>query len=171
VTSDDRTRPLTSDDLAAFITQRGISAEILHLPVETPTVEDAARAVGTEPDRIVKSLLFLIDGSPALVIACGSSLVSRRRLAAHFRVSPKRVKLAAPEAALLASGYPVGALPPFGHRDQLPTLIDRRVVAQKEVYAGGGSIRALLRIGSQELARVTQATMLDLVEEEETEGP
>lgn len=165
MTSDDRSRPLTSDDLDAFIAQRGISAEILHLPVETPTVEDAARAVGTEPGRIVKSLLFLIDGSPALVIACGSSLVSRRRLATHFAISPKRVKLATPEAALLASGYAVGALPPFGHREQLPTLIDRRVVAQDQVYAGGGSIRALLRIGSQELARVTGATVLDLVEE------
>jgi prolyl-tRNA editing enzyme YbaK/EbsC (Cys-tRNA(Pro) deacylase) len=170
VTSDDRSRPLTSDDLAAFIRRFGISAEILHLPVATPTVEDAARAVGTEPDRIVKSLLFLVDGSPALVIACGPSLVSRRRLAAHFGVSPKRVKLATPEVALLASGYPVGALPPFGHREQLPTLIDRRVVLQQQVYAGGGSIRALLRIGSQELARVTRATMLDLVEENGTVG-
>jgi len=170
VAADPRSLPLTPDDLAAFIERRGVRAEILHLPVETPTVEDAARAVGTHPDRIVKSLLFLVDRSPTLVIACGASPVSRRRMAAHFHMSPKRIKLADPEATLSASGYPVGALPPFGHRQPLPTLIDLRVLAQDEVFAGGGSIRSLLRIGAQELARVTQATALDLVEESAADG-
>lgn len=157
-------RPLTPDDLAAFIERHHVRAEILHLQQETPTVDDAARAVGANPDRIVKSLVFLIDSAPTLVIACGANLVSRRRLAAHFGVSVKRVKLADPTTTLAASGYPVGALPPFGHRQSLPTLIDRRVLIHDEVYAGGGSIHALLRIQAQEIARITQATALDLVE-------
>jgi prolyl-tRNA editing enzyme YbaK/EbsC (Cys-tRNA(Pro) deacylase) len=164
VTPSNSHRPLTPEDLAAFIEQRGIEAEILRLPVDTPTVEDAARAMGTTPDQIVKSLLFLIDGSPTLVIACGPNLISRRRLAAYFRLSPKRIKLANPEATFAASGYAVGALPPFGHRQLLPTLIDRQVLARGRVFAGGGAIRALLRIQAQEIARVTQATPLDLVE-------
>src|SRR3989304_124734 len=97
--------PPPPDARAAFIERRGVRAEILHLPVETPTVEDAARAVGTHPDRIVKSLLFLVDRSPTLVIACGASPVSRRRVAAHFHLRPKRIKPADPEATLSASGY------------------------------------------------------------------
>jgi prolyl-tRNA editing enzyme YbaK/EbsC (Cys-tRNA(Pro) deacylase) len=156
---------LTSDDLDRFLRQGGIQGEILHLPMATPTVEEAARAVKASPDQIVKSILFLIDGAPALVIACGSNLISRRRLADHFHLSPKRVRLADPQATLAASGYPVGALPPFGHRQPLRTLIDRRVLTRGEVFAGGGSLHALLRIQAQEIARVSQATPLDVVED------
>ncbi len=158
-------RPLTPDDLAAFITRHGITAEIVHLANETPTVEDAARALGTDPNHIAKSLLFLVAGSPTVVIACGPSPVSRRRLAAHFKVSPKRIKLADPQAALAATGYPVGALPPFGHRRPLPTLIDRRVLAQDQIFAGGGSIHDLLRVNPRELARLTGAAELDLIDD------
>jgi prolyl-tRNA editing enzyme YbaK/EbsC (Cys-tRNA(Pro) deacylase) len=162
---------LTTSDLAEFIRGHGIQAEILHLPVETPTVEAAAQALGTSPDRIVKSLLFLVDRSPVLVIARGMSLVSRRRLASQFHLSPKRVKLADPGTTLATTGYPVGALPPFGHASPLPTLLDLQVLAGDEVFAGGGSAFALLRVRAQEIARVTCATTLDLVEREESPGP
>ncbi len=158
-------RALTSDDLDRFLRQRGIEGEILRLTAATPTVEEAARAVKASPGQIVKSILFLIDGAPALVIACGRNLISRRRLADHFHLSPKRIRLADPEATLAASGYAVGALPPFGHRQPLPTLIDRRVLRRGEVFAGGGSLHALLRIQAQEIARASQATALDLVED------
>jgi prolyl-tRNA editing enzyme YbaK/EbsC (Cys-tRNA(Pro) deacylase) len=151
-------------DLDAFIHRNQIEGSILELPVETPTVESAALAVGTTVGQIVKSLLFLANHKPVLVIACGTSLISRRRLAAHFGLSPKRVRLADPATTLAVTGFPVGALPPFGHATALPTLLDRAVLTKREVFAGGGSTRTLLRIRSEEIARVTQAVVLDLVE-------
>jgi len=155
-------RPLTAGDLERHLRDRHVDAVLLHLPVLTPTVEQAARAVGTSTDDIVKSLLFLVDGRAVVAITCGLGRVDARALAARFSVGRKRVKLAEPEVVLMTTGFPVGGLPPFGHRRALPTLIDRRVLARSLVYAGGGSDRALVRITPQELLRATQGEIVDL---------
>ncbi len=88
-------------DLQAYVDQHGISGEILYLDDRTPTVEIAARAVGTRPEQIAKSILFLIDEQPVLAITCGIAYVERRAIAALYGVGRKRVKLALP-------GYRVG---------------------------------------------------------------
>jgi prolyl-tRNA editing enzyme YbaK/EbsC (Cys-tRNA(Pro) deacylase) len=165
--------PLNSSDLQSFMTAHGIAGEILHLSVPTPTVETAARAMGVQPEQIVKSILFLVESldgaglrpaqtAPVLTIACGMGYVDRRAIAAHYGVGRKRVRLALPEEVLAISGYAVGAMPPFGHRQPLRTLLDRRVLDQPVVYAGGGDENAMLRLNSQDIALVTGATVLDL---------
>jgi Cys-tRNA(Pro) deacylase len=153
---------LNSSDLSAFMKNHDIEGEIVHLTQHVLTVEDAASAVGTTPDQIVKSLLFLIDGKPVMAIACGTSRVDRRPIAAHYGVGRKRVKLADADTVLEETGYPVGAVPPFGLRQRLPTLIDKDVLAHEEVYAGGGEINALVRVSPQAIVAVTDAVGMDL---------
>lgn len=144
--------------------RHGIQGEIVHLSVPTLTVESAAQAVGCTPQCIVKSLLFLVDGQPVLAIACGLAPVSRAMLAGYYGVARKRVRLAPAEVVLQVSGYPVGTLPPFGHLQPLPTLIDPAVLKQPLLYAGGGAENALVRLAPQELLRATHAEVVPLVE-------
>jgi prolyl-tRNA editing enzyme YbaK/EbsC (Cys-tRNA(Pro) deacylase) len=153
---------LSEADLEQFLRDRRIDAEMLRLSVLTPTVEQAARAVDSSVDDIVKSLLFLVDGRAQLVITNGRGRVDARALAARCGVGRKRVKLADPAAVLDITGYPVGGLPPFGHHRALPTLIDRSVLGRSVVYAGGGSERALLRISPGEIVRASAGEVVDL---------
>ncbi|MCC7355715.1 MAG: YbaK/EbsC family protein [Anaerolineae bacterium] len=155
---------LTATDLSTYITQHGIRAEMIPMPVETPTVADAARALGVRPEQIVKTVVFLIDGRPHLVIACGLGRISQGLLAARFGLSKKRVRLAPSDVVLAETGYPVGTMPPFGHAQTLPTLLDRHVLDQEEVFGGGGAIDYLLRIRPDELLRATQAQVIAATE-------
>ncbi|HJW90482.1 MAG TPA: YbaK/EbsC family protein [Anaerolineales bacterium] len=150
-------------DLQAFMQSRDIPGEILYLDTPTPTVESAALAVGVLPDQIVKSILFLVDGKPVLAIACGPDRVETRALAARYAVGRKRVKLADAETVLELTGFQVGAMPPFGHRVPLPTLVDQRVLERPEVYAGGGSDQSLLRLSPLAILQITRAEVLDLL--------
>lgn len=151
-------------ELQAYMRAHGVQGEILHLEVPTPTVETAAQAVNARPEQIIKSILFIIDDQPVLAIACGLATIGRRAIADLYGVGRKRVKLATPERVLEISGYEVGAMPPFGHRQPLSTLIDPRVLEQSEAYAGGGAENALVRLNPQAIQRVTQAKILDLLE-------
>lgn len=155
---------LTAADLADFITRHSIQAELVPMPVDTPTVADAARALGVQPEQIIKSVVFLIDGKPYLVIARGLGKVSQGMLATLFGVGKKRVRLAPPDLALAATGYPVGAMPPFGHAQPVPTLLDRHVLDQEVIFGGGGAVDYLLRIRPAELLRVTQAQVVTVTE-------
>ncbi len=152
-----------SSNLAEWIEENTIQADLIKLPVHTPTVKDAAKAVGTSPSQIIKPLVFTVDGEPVVAIACGTSRVDRRAIATYFGVGRKRVKLAGAEAVLEMTGYPVGAVPPFGLKQEMQTFIDPRVLEHKEVYAGGGAIDSLLRISPGEIVRVTGAVVLDLL--------
>ena len=100
---------------------------------------------------------------PVLAITCGKAYVERRAIAAHYGVGRKRVKLASPEEVRSISGYEVGAMPPFGHRQPLPTLLDCRVLDLPVVYAGGGGENVLLRLNPGDIARFTSAEVMDLI--------
>ncbi len=154
---------LTPDDLRAFIEKNNVDAQVIVLPVATPTVEDAAQAVGTSSSQIVKSLLFLADEEPVLAVACGKDRIDRRPIGRHFGIGRKRVKMADADAVLKFSGYPIGAVPPFGLPEQPVTLIDVRLFEHEVVYAGGGDIHALIKVHPREIERVTHGIRLDLL--------
>ena len=154
---------LTPNDIQVFMDEQDIAGEILRLEVPTPTVDDAAVAVGTQPRQIVKSILFLVEDQPVLAIACGNDRIDRRIIAGIYGVGRKKVKLAGPEIVLDVSGYEVGAMPPFAHRGRIPTLIDRRVLEQPVVYAGGGAENMLLRLSAEDILKVTEAQVMDLI--------
>ncbi len=149
-------------DLQRYIDEMEIEAQIVHLASDTPTVEEAARVVGCRPDQIGKSLLFLADGQPYLVVANGVTRVGYKALADHLQTSRRRLKLAKPDTVLDITGYPVGTVPPFGHRRALPTIVEERVLRQEVIYAGGGAINALVRLSPQILLEVSQAEVVPL---------
>jgi prolyl-tRNA editing enzyme YbaK/EbsC (Cys-tRNA(Pro) deacylase) len=155
--------PRSAEDLQGFLQANQIPAEILRLPVPTPTVETAAQAVGAQAEQIVKSILFLVDGQPVLAITCGRAYVDRKAIADLFGVGKKRIKLASADEVLALSGYEVGSMPPFGHCQPIRSLLDRRVLGLSEVFAGGGAENALMRIAPQDIRRISNAEVLDLV--------
>jgi Cys-tRNA(Pro) deacylase len=152
------------NDLQKFIDENGIQATILAMKIHTPTVEDAARALEVETSQIIKSLVFHIDGTPLLVINNGLDRVDRRKLAAYLKVGRKRVKFAAPDRVFDYTGFIVGSMPPFGHKQKLRTLVDPAVSQQEVIYGGGGDINAMLRLKPAELLAATGAEVTVLSE-------
>jgi Cys-tRNA(Pro) deacylase len=153
---------LSIEALDRFIHTHAIQARILYLSVPTPTVETAADALHTTPDRIVKSLLFIVEGLPVLVISPGKDRVDPKKLARHFNVGRKKVLLADPETVLSITGYEVGAVPPFGHRQSVAVVLEQSIFDQDLIFAGGGSMQSLVEVAPNEILRVTGATILDL---------
>lgn len=149
-------------DLARYIEEQGITADLIHLEEKTPTVEAAAAAVNAHPDQIGKSILFLADGDPCLIIANGLNRVDYKQLAGYLGLSRRRLKLAKPNQVLTLTGYPVGTVPPFGHHQAIPTIIEARVLEQQDLYAGGGEINALIHLTTAELQRVLQSPTASL---------
>ena len=153
---------MDSSDLSSFIGARNISAQIIHLPVETPTVAAAAEAVGVRPEQIIKSVLFMADGQPVLVVANGLTRIHRKRLATVLKMSRRRVKIASGEQVLDITGYAVGSVPPFGHPTPLRTLLDQGVLTETIVYGGGGESNALMRLTPTELQQVVIGQVVDI---------
>ncbi len=150
------------EDVRAFLRRHNLPGEVLFFPEPTRTVEEAARAVGTTPERILKTLVFVARGEPLLVLAPGTVRVDYRALARALGLSRKKVRLARAEEVLRWTGYPVGAVPPLGLPRAFPVLMERRLTEHPEVYAGGGAANALLRVPVATLLQVLQPRLVDL---------
>ena len=143
-----------SQILSGFIVENEIQAEILHLEQNTKTVAEAAEVLGVQPEQIIKSVLFIAAGEPVVVISGGTARIAWKRLADYLNISRRRLKTGKEDQVLELTGYVVGSVPPFGHRQQLRTIVDTAVYSQSTVYGGGGDINALLKIDIEELRRV-----------------
>jgi Cys-tRNA(Pro) deacylase len=149
--------------VAEEMARRGVRIEVLRFPEGTRTVGEAARAVGTTPDRIIKTLVFLVDGRPVLVLASGANRVSRAKLAAALNAS--QVRTADAETVARVTGFPVGAIPPVGHASPIPTYIDQDLLRHEVVYAGAGAPDAMFAVQPQDLLRATGGQVVDLRED------
>ena len=160
---------MNSNDLAQFITHNGIKAEIVHLERATLTVADAAEVMGVQPEQIIKTVLFLADGEPVLVIASGLARIAWKRLADYLGVSRRRLKTGDAEQVQAVTGYVVGSVPPFGHKAKLRTIVEQLVYDQAVVYGGGGEINALMKIETAVLRQIVGHETADLADEKNHE--
>src|SRR5262245_65646642 len=80
----------------------------------------AAEALGQPPERVLKTLMALVDGKSACVIMASDSEVSMKKLAAAF--GGKTAQMMKPADAERMSGYKVGGISPFGQMRTVRTV-------------------------------------------------
>lgn len=149
--------------LSRYLDERGVDFKIVVPGRATPTVPEAAAALGVHPEQIVKSLVFQgKDGDRVLVIARGTAKIDRRKLAAASGM--RKPQLAPAEVVLAITGYPAGGTPPVGHLTPLRVLLDQAVLEEDVVYGGGGRVDTMLRIRPEDIRRLTGASAADLCE-------
>lgn len=121
----------------------------------TRTAEDAARQIGTEVERIVKSLVFMADGEPVVVLCSGRSRVDEARLATAL--GARGVRRATADEAKTLTGYAIGGVPPFAHARPCRVVADQGLLAFAEVWAAAGLPDAVFPIAPSELLRIAAA--------------
>jgi len=138
---------------------------VRELPADTSTAEAAAWAVNAPLGSIVKSLIFLADDAPLLVLVAGDQRADLKRLRAALGLSKRRLRIAQPDEVLAHTGFEVGGVPPLGHRQPLRTLIDRTLSRFETVWAAAGSANAVFPIRFDQLVSLTDGQILDLVQQ------
>ncbi|HEX2063096.1 MAG TPA: YbaK/EbsC family protein [Acidimicrobiales bacterium] len=138
----------------------GVDIETRAFVGPTRTAAEAAAALGVEVARIVKSLVFEVDGDVVVALVSGANRLDEAKLAAAAGGS--RARRAAPEQVSEATGFPVGAVPPFGHRRALRVFVDGTLLAFDTVWAAAGSDRVNFEITPDQLVRVSGGTVWDL---------
>jgi prolyl-tRNA editing enzyme YbaK/EbsC (Cys-tRNA(Pro) deacylase) len=154
---------LTPADVQAVIDQLGMETTITFFESSTATSQQAADNIGCELGQIVKSLAFMVDGQPVMVLASGDQRVDDRKLAAMYDVGRKKVKVATPEQCADIWGYAPGGVPPFGHRTpDVPIYIDDSLQRYELVYAAAGAHNAIFPIPLAQLAAATHGQFADV---------
>lgn len=122
---------------------------------DASTVEAAAEALGVDASAIGKSVVLMVaDEETVVVIVPGLDEVDLEKVADHVDAERDQVRMAEPEEVEEHTGYPVGAVPPLGHKRPLRTLLDEQLLEREEVYVGGGSDDVMLEIEAADLKKL-----------------
>ncbi|MEP7158044.1 MAG: YbaK/EbsC family protein [Chloroflexota bacterium] len=139
--------------------RKGMRLEIRNFDHSTHTAAEAAAAVGAEIGQIVKSLVFVADGvegiRPVLILASGANSVDVA-LVASILTEPTLRRATADEARTL-TGYSIGGIPPFGHVQQIRTLMDPDLTRFETIWAAAGTPTAVFPISPASLRVLTNA--------------
>jgi prolyl-tRNA editing enzyme YbaK/EbsC (Cys-tRNA(Pro) deacylase) len=155
--------PEPVERVSAALREAGAEARLEEFSTGTPTAEDAARAVGCELRRIVKSLLFDCDGRSVLVLVPGDRRADAGKVAMLTGASRARVAGAAQVEE--ATGYAPGAVAPFELRRVERVLIDKSLLVDGPLWVGAGSDRHMVGLPAAELVRVSRAQPVDVAED------
>lgn len=146
----------------AYAAERGVEIEIRRFPASTRTASDAAREIGVEVGRIVKSLVFLAGERALVVLCCGDRRVSEARL--REAAGASTVRRATADEAKRFTGYAIGGVPPFAHDTACETLIDEEMSRFATVWAAAGLPDAVFEIPVADLRRLADATSAPISE-------
>ena len=121
-------------------------------PGPVHSVEQAARERGQKPEQVVRSIVFrLAQSNFAMVLIAGTLQVSWSALRNYLGQS--RLTMASEDEVLSATGYPVGAVSPFGLPASMRILIDHSVLLQEELSIGSGERYATVILRTEDLLK------------------
>jgi prolyl-tRNA editing enzyme YbaK/EbsC (Cys-tRNA(Pro) deacylase) len=134
---------------------------ITTFPEGTHTAIAAATALGTDVEKIVKSLVFMAGDRAILVLASGPNRVDVQKVG---ELAGQPIIRANAGQVRDATGYAIGGVPPFGHTRRLDTYLDRDLLEFDQVWAAAGRPDTVFPIDPRELQRITDARVAEVVE-------
>lgn len=148
--------------VADFLRVSGAEARLEQFKRPTHTAEDAARALGCSAGEIVKSLVFLCDGRPLVVLVPGDRRADVRKVARAAGCADASV--VGREEVPRLTGFEAGAVAPFPLPVGTEVLVERALLALPLVWIGAGSASHLAAIAPGELVRLARARPIDAVQ-------
>jgi prolyl-tRNA editing enzyme YbaK/EbsC (Cys-tRNA(Pro) deacylase) len=155
--------PEPVERVAGHLREAKVEARVEEFSDGTPTAEDAALAAGCALGQIVKSLVFLCDRRPVLVMVPGDRRADSAKVAAA--AGCERAKIAGPEEVKRATGFDPGAVAPFPLPAVEGVFVDHSLLTHEVVWVGAGSTRHMAALAPADLVRLTHARAIDAVAE------
>jgi len=104
--------------------------------------------------QIAKSIVFRTVHAqrPVLVVASGANRVNETRVAALLGEPIEKADAAYVRAR---TGFAIGGIPPIGHPQPIPTLLDEDLLRLGELWAAAGTPNSVFKLSAETLHALT----------------
>lgn len=123
---------------------------IQEFDVSSATVKLAAEALHCEPCRIAKTLSFMVDGNPVLIVTAGDTKIDNSKYKAQFKT---KAKMLMPEEAENLIGHRVGGVCPFAVNKGVTIYLDKSLKRFTTVFPACGSSNSAIELTIDELEK------------------
>jgi Cys-tRNA(Pro)/Cys-tRNA(Cys) deacylase len=126
-----------STPVMQYLHSKGIAFRFYRHPGEVHSLEQAAAERGQRPGQVIRSIVFRLSrGGFVMVLVAGESQVSWPALRRYLGTS--RISMATEAEVREVTGYPLGAVSPFGIPQPMRVLVDQGVLRENEISVGSG---------------------------------
>ncbi|MEQ7051154.1 YbaK/EbsC family protein [Paenibacillaceae sp. P-4] len=146
---------IVQDKLAA----RGLPNQVVELPDSTRTAQEAANTIGCEISQIAKSIIFRRKAAdlPLLIVASGTNRVNERAISYLLN---EKIGKADADFVREHTGYVIGGVPPFAHKESIETLIDEELMKYEVIWAAAGHPKAVFQLTPEQLVELTNGKVV-----------
>lgn len=139
----------------AHLEKFNLSDKIRLFEASSATVALAAAALGTDEERIAKSLSFSLGDSVILVITAGDAKIDNSKYKSTFGTKAKMLDFDSVEAKI---GHAVGGVCPFGINEGIKVYLDESLRRFDVVYPAAGTSHSAVELTISELEIASQYT-------------
>ena len=130
-----------------------LESRIIEFSSSTATVALAAEQVGVTEGEIAKSMSFIVNDNPILVIVAGDKKIDNHKYKDEFKVKAKMISFDDVETLI---GHKAGGVCPFGINDNVRVYLDLSLKKYEYVYPACGTSNTAVKLLINELEKVSK---------------
>lgn len=124
--------------------------DIIVLEESSATVTEAAKALNTTEGEIAKTLSFLVDNKPILIVVEGTAKISNSLYKAFFHEKAHMISYEEVEKYI---GHAPGGVCPFAINEDVTVYLDESLKVHDYVYPACGSSNSAIKLSISELEK------------------
>ena len=145
---------MSIEKVKAYFKRFNMEDKVIVLEQSSATVELAAKALGIEEARIAKTMSFLIDENPILVVAAGDTKIDNKKYKEKFHTKAKMIPFDFVEKYI---GHTPGGVCPFGINDNINVYLDNSLKRFQTVFPAAGSSNSAIELNMSELEKYSNS--------------
>ena len=144
---------MSIEKVKAYFEKYNMKNRIHEFEVSSATVELAATALNCEPERIAKTLSFVVDKQAILIVIAGDSRVDNAKFKAQFGVKAKMLSL---DETINLVGHAIGGVCPFVVNDGVSVYLDESLKRFETIFPACGSSNSAIELTIEELEKYSK---------------
>ena len=135
-----------------YLKEYGLENKVMEFPVSSAIVEEAAKAVGCKEEEIAKTLSFIVEDKPILIVVAGDCKIDNSKYKAEFHKKAKMIPFNDVEKLI---GHNVGGVCPFGIKERVTVYLDDSLKRFDTIYPACGSSNSAVKLTIEELEKAS----------------
>lgn len=133
-----------------YFKKYNMEKRVIEPPTSSATVKEAAESLNTEECRIAKTLSFIVNDNPILIVVAGDAKIDNSKYKKQFNLKAKMIEK---ENVNTLIGHDVGGVCPFAINEGVTVYLDDSLKRFETVYPACGSSNSAIELTIEELEK------------------
>lgn len=131
-----------------YLKKFNLDDKILEFKTSSATVQLAAETLNCEPGRIAKTMSFIVNEEPILIVLAGDIKIDNSKYKAEFHTKAKMIPFLDVEKII---GHSAGGVCPFGINNGIDVYLDESLKKYETIFPACGSSNSAIELTIEEL--------------------